>query len=136
MKKKNLKQYLVLENTEIGKCIKLLDKTPHKFSIIVNKQKQILGSITDGDIRRGILAGKSLHDEVSSIMNKNVLVINKKISKSEMIELMNKNKKKQLPLVNKQNVIQEIYFLNDLNSILFPNQVIIMSGGKGKDFYH
>ena len=78
-KKKNLKQYLVLENTEIGKCIKLLDKTPHKFSIIVNKQKQILGSITDGDIRRGILAGKSLHDEVSSIMNKNVFVINKKI---------------------------------------------------------
>ena len=72
-KKKNLKQYLVLENTEIGKCIKLLDKTPHKFSIIVNKQKQILGSITDGDIRRGILAGKSLHDEVSNIMNKNVL---------------------------------------------------------------
>ena len=36
-----------------------------------------------------------------------------------MIELMNKNKKKQLPLVDKQNVIQEIYFLNDLNSILF-----------------
>ena len=133
MKKNNkLKKYLLLESTTIGNCIKLLDKTLEKFSLIVNRKKQILGSVTDGDLRRGILRGFKLDEQVTKIMNKNVIFINQKTSKSELMKIMKVNKIKQLPLVNKQKVIKEIYFFNELNSSNLPNHVIIMSGGRGE----
>ena len=52
-------------------AIGILDAINHSFLIVVNEEGKAVGSLTDGDVRRGLIAGKSLNAEVLSFCNTN-----------------------------------------------------------------
>ena len=66
---KNLKFCLVYETDTIRKCILNLEKSTQQIIFVVNKQKKLLGSITDGDIRRAILNKFSINETIKPIYN-------------------------------------------------------------------
>ena len=64
--------YLYVQIGEpIINAMKVIEKGIYKIAIVIDKNKKVIGTITDGDIRRGILNGKKLNDNVSEIMNSN-----------------------------------------------------------------
>ena len=66
------------------------------------KKNNVLGLLTDGDIRRAILNEKSLKTKALNVATKNPLVIPKNIDYEKIKQLMNKNDILQLPVVDKK----------------------------------
>ena len=54
--------------------MKRMNKTFEKFQIIINSKKEVLGTLTDGDIRRFIIKGGGIHEKVEKCMNKKPLI--------------------------------------------------------------
>ena len=92
---------LLNSSSSIGDAIKSLNRSGLKIVIILSKKK-ILGTIVDGDIRRGLLKGLSLKDRVTKIMRKNSLTVSASASDKEAKYLMNSNEIQHIPVINKK----------------------------------
>ena len=97
---------------------------------ITNSNNKLLGTLTDGDIRRGLLSGKSLEDPVEHFMLTDFHSLNGEMEVHYIKELKTKGVE-LLPLLNSDGNIIKIYNLNYLNTIL-PVHAVIMAGGKGE----
>ena len=103
-----------------------------QIALITDKNSKLLGTISDGDIRRFLIHGNSLDEKVSTIMNKKFIFLEEG-EKHKGFELMRRERINQIPILDSTGVILEILLLKDL--IKIPNQlenpVIIMAGGIG-----
>ena len=134
MIEKNLKNCLAFESDSIRKCIIKLEKSTKQIIFIINKNKVLLGSLTDGDLRRAILNNYDLDDKIEKIYKKKPIKISRLIPNSEALEIMQKNKINQLPIVDKKNKIISFYTRNFFKEEknLNLSDFVIMAGGKGK----
>ncbi len=133
MLKKNWKKTLLLENSTIRKVIKNLEKSALQIVLVIDKKKNLVGTITDGDIRRGLLNGLNISSPLKKLINKKPLIGSSTMSTNTMNQIMQTNKINQLPIVDKSKKIVGLYFWDAIKySITQKSQVIIMAGGKGK----
>ena len=135
--KNNLWLETLLENTAtIEKVIKTLNSSTLKIALIKDSSNKLIGTITDGDIRRGLLQGLNLNSPIDSIINKNPLVVNSESSKREILGLMVKRRIQQIPIVNSENEVVGMHLWDELeNSSLHPNTFVVMAGGVGSRLY-
>ena len=92
---------------------------------------KVIGVVTDGDLRRGIISGAQLTDSVDTVMNKNFVYF-----KNENINLQELKKYKSkgislIPVLDKNGKIHKIFNIGLLKSIL-PVDAVLMAGGKGE----
>lgn len=129
---KNWERIIVTPLTSILETIEVIDKAATQIAIVVNDKQELLGTVTDGDIRRAILKNISLDNPIEQVMNSNPKVgkINDKISKVHA--LIKNTSIKHLPIVDEQNRIVGVTSLDDLiQSEKKDNIVILMAGGLG-----
>ena len=127
----DINDYLVKRDTKISKVIKLLQEKPIKIIIVVSDKNILLGSITDGDIRRGLLNGFNLESNCASIMND----MPNYALKEDQSKINNIISKKQVtPIIVDTNgqVISLYHSGISRSEIIKTNRVIIMAGGKGE----
>ena len=72
-----MKDITVNPNTTIRQAMKVLDKTSEKCLLVVDENKKLLGSLTDGDLRRGILSGMNFSENISECYNKDATTFTK-----------------------------------------------------------
>ncbi|WP_289140258.1 nucleotidyltransferase family protein [uncultured Brevibacillus sp.] len=123
---------LIAPHATIMQTMKLIDVTTLQFAVVVDHDMRILGTVTDGDIRRGILKGLPLDAAIQKVMNETPVYekAGKKVYYYK--ELMKKRKLKQLPIVNQEKQIRDILFADDVSKALQKeNTVILMAGGLG-----
>ena len=102
-----------------------------QFAVVVDDDLKLLGVLTDGDIRRGLLRGLGLESSIESLINKHPVVANINDTKERILELANEKKLHQIPIISNGKLIgiQDIReFLAPKNK---PNKVILMVGGLG-----
>ncbi|WP_342575029.1 nucleotidyltransferase family protein [Solibacillus sp. FSL K6-1781] len=112
--------------------MKIIDETSLQFAVVVDEDNHLLGTVTDGDIRRGILRGEGLEVPINLIMNPNPFSAKYGLKTNTYKQLMKSKNLKQLPIVNDQNQIVDILFIDHLETPTNKNQVILMLGGLGK----
>ena len=127
---KNIKNNILNDNSSVADAIKILQESRYKTVIIVSKDLKVLGTITDGDIRRGLLIGMSLSGKCHQVMNKKP-----KIALEKDNLRINEILKTQtiVPIVNEKSEI--IGMINSKVSSAkktMTNTVVIMAGGEGK----
>ncbi len=125
-------KYLVCPDTPIHEVIQKIDASDGKIALVVDEKKKLLGTVTDGDIRRGILKGISLQEPVTSIMNFKPTTIARQASRKEILKLMKQTYLNQIPVVDESGLLVDLEILPDL----FPrpkkdNFVVLMAGGLG-----
>jgi len=129
---KNFAKHCISPDHQIKFAIKILSKLDNKFCLVLGKHQNILGTITDGDIRRGLLKNYNINDKVEKIYRKKPTVTRKTLSFKEIKNILNKKDITFLPLVNNKNKILDIYDLEKKNKINLINcPMLIMAGGKG-----
>ncbi|MEN9302020.1 MAG: hypothetical protein RL264_449 [Bacteroidota bacterium] len=98
---------------------------------IVDDENRLLGSLTDGDVRRGLMHDKNVTDRVQEIMNiEPHKIVDGKINVEE-IKSFRENNYKIVPIVDEENKV--LSFLNfRLQRSILPVDVVIMAGGKGQ----
>lgn len=133
----NWKKVIIKENSSIKDAVINLNAYGIKICLVVNKQDELLGTLTDGDIRRGFLKGYKLSDKVSKVINKNFFSINKgALIKDSVYEKMKKFNNNYLPVLKKKKIVDlffyegSFYIKKKINS-----NFIIMAGGYGKRLY-
>lgn len=129
------------EDASIKDALKKLDRTAKKVLLTIDVGKRLLGTITDGDLRRYILSGKSLENNIRDIYNRNPIFIRKKnFSLDSAKEMLVANKVELLPVIDDNSMIVDFITWDQLFSAdkSQPSRtakidvpVVIMAGGKG-----
>lgn len=123
---------LVSDKSSIREAIQCLDSSAFQIALVVADDKTLLGTITDGDIRRAIIKSTSMDHIITDIMNPKPLVSPPNLGKKAALQLMQANKIQQLPIVDAEGKVCGLHLMEDLVSPPeLPNIMVIMAGGKG-----
>ena len=136
---KNLKTTL---DISIKKALQLIKKNGAKALVVIDKNDKLIGSVSDGDIRKAILNNVNLNKNIKNIFNKNPkYLVEGKYSKQHLNNLMYKNNYTIIPIIDNFKKVIKIITLTSLskkqikitkkNNILNNVPCIIMAGGKG-----
>ena len=127
----NFRKHLINSNCTIKHALELLSSVGlDTILFATNDNNQLIGSISDGDIRRGLLKGFSIENPIVEIINSNPKFIRKeKYSIGEIKNLRNNNFK-VIPVVDNNNVIINVINFRSILSYL-PVDAVIMAGGLG-----
>ena len=103
LKNKNLKKILIDPNKSIFETLKLLNRSKEKCLIVVNKNRQFLGTITDGDIRRAVIKTKKFKSNISKVYKKNAYAVYvNKIKKNNILKVIEKKHFPIVPILNEK----------------------------------
>ena len=133
---------LIYEDESIKSTLKKLDKTAAKVLSVVDGKDRLIGTITDGDIRRYLLKGRSLEDDIKEVYNKKPTFLTEgDVSMEEVKQLFIKNKIDLIPVVDKKHRVVDFItwdkaFSGDKTDVFNMGKldipVVIMTGGKGQ----
>ena len=138
---KKLKNNFIFKNKTIRDAFVLLNKNARRCLIVVDKNNKLLGTLTDGDIRKYLLKGFKLDSSIKDIYNKNCFFLKRnEISKKKISSIFYEKKVEVLPVINKSKIVEDVFYVHDFNknSVLKSEKknlkcdLIIMAGGYGK----
>jgi dTDP-glucose pyrophosphorylase len=119
-------------NATLQQAIKKLDKTGCQVVIITNSDRILVGILTDGDIRRGLLRGIGMDSPIESIIERDPLVAPPSFGREPVFKLMQANKVHQVPIVDENRRVVGLQLLDELlEPRLHSNVMILMAGGQG-----
>ena len=123
-----MKNLILSETATFKEAIQLLDSNGNGFLAIINKKSQLVGILTDGDIRRAILNNKT---ELCEIMNSNPMTMKYGENRKNIIHRLKELHKKHMPIVDENMILKDVVALQEDEFNLKPNWVVIMAGGLG-----
>ena len=126
------KNNIILDNKTLKQAlekINLMSDSMAMVLFVINNKKQVVGSLTDGDIRRALLKGLSINDNVSLAMESDFKYIYSE-SEYEKINSYIKQNLKIVPIVEKDKTLINLINLSKIKAKT-PVSAIIMAGGKG-----
>lgn len=123
---------VVSKNDTIFKALELLDLYALRIVLVVDDKNHLLGSVTDGDIRRGLLKGCGIYSSIEIIMHKSPYFVEEgTLTNRQIFEIMREKRYLALP-ITKNGVLTNIVTLDDLiRKKRKDNPVFIMAGGFG-----
>ena len=118
--------------SSIRDALRVIDHEALRIAIIIDDEKHILGVVTDGDIRRGLLSGISINESVKKVMNFNPKTAHENSSKEDLLKFMEEFKLLSIPLLDDDRKIVGLQTLQSGHSeIAYDNPVFLMAGGFG-----
>lgn len=119
-------------NAKIEEALKIIDSGAMQIALVVDENDKLIGTLTDGDIRRGLLGSLSLDDVVETIICKKPIVCSIDDSKEKIIKTAVEKNLHQIPIVDKDGKIVGIEVIDDLLRPKYKsNKVVLMVGGLG-----
>lgn len=114
-------------------AIELLDREAVRIALVVDDLGRLLGTITDGDIRRGLLKQQGMDTPVRQIMNDSPVTMGVSASRGEVFLAMRRRKLLHMPIIDESARIVGMRMLQDqLVDSRHENPVLLMAGGFGK----
>ena len=130
------RQAVLSTGASIAQAIQILNEIAIKIVIITDEVGSLIGTISDGDIRRGLLKGLGLQSPIDGIIHHNVLIASPELSRDMVVQLMLTNKIQQIPIVDNSGCVIGIHLWDELSAPSSrENTMVIMAGGKGTRLY-
>lgn len=141
MKTEQLSTFLIAPEATVVEAMQKIDVNAKGIIFVVDKNRKLIGVLTDGDIRRWLIKTGELQGKVEQVMNKNPKVIyRKEVALAK--QFMGKHQITALPVVNSKGILSDILFRGTveeeekvLKCDLAGVPVVIMAGGKGTRLY-
>ncbi|TAN45243.1 MAG: CBS domain-containing protein [Nitrospirae bacterium] len=141
MEREKLNSLLVSPDKTIKQAMQILTLTSEKILFVVDSKEKLLGTLTDGDIRSGLINGLDFSETIDKVMNIEFISLGidepgmREKARTRMVE----NKIEQVPVIDEKGKIIDIFLWTDIlgekrvskPAKLLGNQVVIMAGGKG-----
>ena len=125
-------QAIISSNANIQQAIRNLDQVGIKIVLVVNEAGELEGTISDGDIRRGLLKGLDLNSQIASVIHHNALVVPPDVGRDMVMQLMVANKIQQLPVVDEHRHVVGLHLWDEITTPpTRSNMMVIMAGGMG-----
>jgi dTDP-glucose pyrophosphorylase/CBS domain-containing protein len=129
----NWRNILLRGDDPIRRALEVIDAGQMRIALIIDADGRLVGTVTDGDIRRGLLRGLNLADPVAQAMNPHPLTGSPSMSRAQMLEFMRRHGVSHLPTVDAGGRLLsletdiELYDAGER-----PNWIVLMAGGLGQ----
>jgi dTDP-glucose pyrophosphorylase len=129
---KNYKNILLKPTSTIKEALNIINRGAIQIALVVDENEKLLGTLTDGDIRRGLLNNLSLDESIETIIFKTPTVCTTEDTKEKVLEIALAKKLHQIPIVDKDG---KLVGIKEVDELLKPeyksNRVVLMVGGLG-----
>ena len=126
-----LANYTISLEASVIDVLKKIDSLPIIQTVFVtNENSKVIGTITDGDIRRGLIKGFSIEDPIEKFLFKNFHFIEQGKNNFDKLKVFRQKKLKAVPLLSEEGTLVKIIDFTTAKSIL-PVDAVIMAGGLG-----
>ena len=123
---------LLPADATVHQAVRNLDEVSLQIAIVVSPDGTLIGTITDGDIRRGLLRGLDLSSPIAAIIHRNPMVVPPTMGRDMVLQLMQANTIHQLPVVDEDQRVVGLHLWDELAvPRQRPNTMVIMAGGQG-----
>lgn len=123
---------MVHPGASLQDALNSLEVSSLQIVLVVSDDNQLLGTLTDGDIRRAFLKGLALDSSIDPIVHRNPLIVPPEIGRDLVLHLMKANKIHQLPVVDREGKLLGLHVWDE---VILPasldNPMVIMAGGRG-----
>jgi dTDP-glucose pyrophosphorylase/predicted transcriptional regulator len=130
---KNWRDVVVDRTTAIREVMRRINESSSQLAMVVDDEGRLVGTVSDGDIRRGLLDGRSIDDAVQLVMNTNPTTVTVDDDRSSVLALMQARDIRHVPLVDAERRVVGLVLLAELlRAEPHENVVVIMAGGIGE----
>ncbi len=126
-------KYIISETSSIRDALKAIDGTRHKSQtlFVIDEEAKMVGTLTDGDIRRGLIEGYELDAKVKDIMHRSFKYVLEGVDNASILRDYRAKQLFFIPLLDSKRHIVDILNLFDYQNHL-PVDAVLMAGGKGE----
>lgn len=127
-------EHIVLKDDAARTALKILDQLPDSASrtlFVIDNNSKMVGTVTDGDIRRGLLNGCEISQSIEYFMNNNFKYIEDSHNITALIKQFKQADINLIPILDSKFQIKEILDLK-LTRTLLPITALLMAGGRGE----
>ena len=126
------RKVLLTPKDSLERTIKVLHEGGCRIALVADKFGMLLGTVTDGDIRRALINQLTMESPVSLIMNGNPITVDDKINNKEILSLMSDQSLLHMPIIDKDGILCGLETLQHLiESPICDNPIFLMAGGFG-----
>lgn len=130
---KNLEKLFISENATIIEAMEKINEGASEIALVVDKKRRLIATVTDGDLRRGLLSGLSLNDPVKKCMHRNFIYVKEGTGKAEVLDLMKAHTIKQVPVLDSKGRVVGLHLMKEIiGAKEKANIALIMAGGRGE----
>jgi len=130
---KDLQKLCIDVNESIRRAMQAIDLGACEIALVLDSAHRLLGTITDGDIRRALLAGASLEDQASKFMNPSFTSVTNEVSRVDVLDLMKARSLQQIPVIDGNRKVVGLHLLREMiGAAPRENWAVIMAGGRGE----
>ena len=117
----------------IREALRIIDNGAMRIAIVVDEEGRLIGTLTDGDIRRGLLKGMELDSPIRDIYNSNPISVRISDPKEKILELAVERRVYQIPVLDDDGRVIRLAEIDQLvKQERHPNTVVLMAGGLGQ----
>lgn len=128
----NSEMHIIPQTASIRSAMERLTAMGENLTLfVINENNQLVGIITDGDIRRGLIRGAGLDDSLNVIMNVNYKFLQENNFSLDVVENLKANSVKLIPILDASFRIKRVINLAAKKSLL-PVDAVLMAGGRGE----
>lgn len=126
-------KYTINEKASILEALKAMDGASHNSQtlFVVNEKEVMVGTLTDGDIRRGLIGGSAITDSVDTIMHTSFKYLRQGDNEASILKSYRSRQIFFVPVLDADGHILRVCNLKKYNNIL-PIDAVLMAGGKGE----
>lgn len=126
------KELRLYPEQSVRDALTLINSTGEQFALVTNIEDKLVGVVTDGNIRRGLLAGISLENPVHTLMHPSPHFVDTTTSAVQALHLMEKASLTHLPVLEEDGTVRRVWSMKSLQGVgPLPNSVVLMAGGLG-----
>ena len=126
------RQAILPVHSSIEQAVRNLDQVAIRIVLVINESGELEGTISDGDIRRGLLKGLDLKSPIVNVIHRNAMVVPPEMGREMVMQLMVANKIQQIPVVNEHRHIVGLHLWDEITTVsVRTNMMVIMAGGIG-----
>ena len=130
---KDIQNIKLSKNASIEEALKVIGDGAMQIALVVDKSDKLIGTLTDGDIRRGLLKGLDLNSSIQSITFKTPTIAKESDTKETILKLAISKKLQHIPEIDESG---KVVGIQEISQLVMPNEkknkVILMVGGLGE----
>ncbi len=127
-----MKNYCISPDASLIECMRSMDITGAGIALAVDSEFRLIGTISDGDVRKALVKGCPLDSSIANHINRNCFHVLPTVHRAEVLDIMQAKRFEQVPIVDEQGKVLGLHLLHDmLGNISRPNWAVVMAGGQG-----
>jgi dTDP-glucose pyrophosphorylase len=127
-----LRQSTVRIGGRIVEAMRSLERSNTQIVLVTNPDDGLAGTLTDGDLRRALLAGATLESPIAPHVRRSFIAVGQAATRNEVLELMQARTVQQIPILDPEGRVIGLHLLHEiLGAVERPNWALVMAGGRG-----